>query len=170
MYPGMQFNYEVVAVLKNYAEYPTDEAWTVKLTDGKHPYYFSSQNGKQYIRLTQNLERTLTLTALATPDNSSSTKYLRSAQYKSETYLPSQWRDNPGSAKDEDGLPLGTLKQDGDTEYVTYTGQTAESFEATVKFSFAPGSRATAASTAARPTASCCWQNIWAMTKSTAYL
>lgn len=134
-----EFNYEVVAVLKNYTEYPTDEAWTVKLTDGKHPYYFSRRNGKQYIRLTQNLERTLTLTALATPDNSSSTKYLRSAQYKSETYLPSQWRDNPGSAKDEDGLPLGTLKQDGNTEFVTYTGQTAESFEATVKFSFAPG-------------------------------
>lgn len=133
-----EFKYEVVAVLKNYTEYPTDEAWTVKLTDGKHPYYFSSQNGKQYIRLTQNLERTLTLTALATPDNSSSTKYLRSAQYKSETYLPSQWRDNPGSAKDEDGLPLGTLKQDGNTEFVTYTGQTAESFEATVKFSFTP--------------------------------
>ena len=138
-YPGMQFNYEVVAVLKNYTEYPTDEAWTVKLTDGRNTYYFSRQDGKQYIRLTQNLERTLTLTALATPDNSSSTKYLRSAQYKSETYLPSQWRDNPGSAKDEDGLPLGTLKQDGDTEFVTYTGQTAESFEATVKFSFTPG-------------------------------
>lgn len=133
-----EFNYEVVAVLKNYAEYPTDEAWTVKLTDGRNPYYFRSQDGKQYIRLTKNLERTLTLTALATPDNSSSTKYLRSAQYKSETYLPSQWRDNPGSAKDEDGLPLGTLKQDGDTDYVTYTGQTAESFEATVKFSFTP--------------------------------
>lgn len=134
-----EFKYEVVAVLKNYAEYPTDEAWTVKLTDGKHPYYFSSQNGKQYIRLTQNLERTLTLTALATPDNSSSTKYLRSAQYKSETYLPSQWRDHNGdSGKDEDGLPLGKLKKDGDTDYVTYTGQTAESFEATVKFSFTP--------------------------------
>lgn len=134
-----EFKYEVVAVLKNYAEYPTDEAWTVKLTDGKHPYYFSSQNGKQYIRLTQNLERTLALTALATPDNSSSTKYLRSAQYKSETYLPSQWRDHNGdSGKDEDGLPLGKLNKDGDTEYVTYTGQTAESFEATVKFSFTP--------------------------------
>lgn len=133
-----EFKYEVVAVLKNYTEYPTGEAWTVKLTDGTYNYYFA-QNGKQYIRLTQNLERTLTLTALATPDNSSSTKYLRSAQYKSETYLPSQWRDNPGSAKDEDGLPLGTLKQDGDTDYVTYTGQTAESFEATVKFSFTPG-------------------------------
>lgn len=134
-----EFKYEVVAVLKNYTEYPTDEAWTVKLTDGKHTYYFSRQDGKQYIRLTQNLERTLTLTALATPDNSSSTKYLRSAQYKSETYLPSQWRDhNGGSGKDEDGLPLGTLKQDGDTDYVTYTGQTAESFEATVKFSFTP--------------------------------
>lgn len=137
-YPGLQFNYEVVAVLKNYTEYPTDEAWTVKLTDGRNTYSFSRRNGKQYIRLTKNLERTLTLTALATPDNSSSTKYLRSAQYKSETYLPSQWRDNPGSAKDEDGLPLGTLKQDGDTEFVTYTGQTAESFEATVKFSFTP--------------------------------
>lgn len=134
-----EFNYEVVAVLKNYAEYPTDEAWTVKLTDGKHTYYFSRQDGKQYIRLTQNLERTLTLTALATPDNSSSTKYLRSAQYKSETYLPSQWRDHNGpNGKDEDGLPLGTLKQDGNTEFVTYTGQTAESFEATVKFSFTP--------------------------------
>lgn len=134
-----EFNYEVVAVLKNYTEYPTDEAWTVKLTDGKHPYYFSRRNGKQYIRLTQNLERTLTLTALATPDNSSSTKYLRSAQYKSETYLPSQWRDHNGpNGKDEDGLPLGTLNKDGDTEYVTYIGQTAESFEATVKFSFTP--------------------------------
>lgn len=133
-----EFKYEVVAVLKNYTEYPTDEAWTVKLTDGKYNYYFT-KNGKQYIRLTNNLERTLTLTALATPDNSSSTKYLRSAQYKSETYLPSQWRDHNGdSGKDEDGLPLGTLKQDGDTEYVTYTGQTAESFEATVKFSFTP--------------------------------
>ena len=138
-YPGMQFNYEVVAVLKNYTEYPTDEAWTVKLTDGKHTYYFSSQNGKQYIRLTNNLERTLTLTALATPVNSNSTKYLRSAQYKSETYLPSQWRDHNGEkGQDEDGLPLGTLKKDGSTEYVTYTGQTAESFEATVKFSFTP--------------------------------
>ena len=135
----MQFNYEVVAVLKNYTEYPTDEAWTVKLTDGKHTYYFSSQNGKQYIRLTNNLERTLTLTALATPVNSNSTKYLRSAQYKSETYLPSQWRDHNGEkGQDEDGLPLGTLKKDGSTEYVTYTGQTAESFEATVKFSFTP--------------------------------
>lgn len=132
-----EFKYEVVAVLKNYTEYPTDEAWTVKLTDGTYNYYFA-QNGKQYIRLTQNLERTLTLTAWATPDNSNSTKYMRSGQYKSETYLPSQWRDNSGSDKDEDGLPLGTLKQDGDTDYVTYTGQTAESFEATVKFSFAP--------------------------------
>lgn len=134
-----EFKYEVVAVLKNYAEYPTDEAWTVKLTDGTYNYYFA-QNGKQYIRLTQNLERTLTLTALATPDNSSSTKYLRSAQYKSETYLPSQWRDHNGdSGKDEDGLPLGKLNKGGDTEFVTYTGQTAESFEATVKFSFTPG-------------------------------
>ena len=138
-YPGMQFNYEVVAVLKNYTEYPTDEAWTVKLTDGRNPYSFSRRNGKQYIRLTKNLERTLTLTALATPVNSNSTKYLRSAQYKSETYLPSQWRDHNGdNGKDEDGLPLGTLKKDGDTDYVTYTGQTAESFEATVKFSFTP--------------------------------
>uniref|UniRef100_UPI004029DD06 prepilin-type N-terminal cleavage/methylation domain-containing protein n=1 Tax=Gemmiger formicilis TaxID=745368 RepID=UPI004029DD06 len=134
-----EFKYEVVAVLKNYAKYPTNEAWTVTLTDGRHTYYFSRQNGKQYIRLTNNLERTLTLTALATPDNSSSTKYLRSAQYKSETYLPSQWRDHNGkNGKDEDGLPLGTLKKDGDTEFVTYTGQTAESFEATVKFSFTP--------------------------------
>lgn len=135
-----EFNYEVVAVLKNYTEYPTDEAWTVTLTDGTHNYNFRSLEKKQYIRLTKNLERTLTLTALATPDNSSSTKYLRSAQYKSETYLPSQWRDHNGdSGKDEDGLPLGTLNKDGDTEYVTYTGQTAESFEATVKFSFTPG-------------------------------
>lgn len=134
-----EFNYEVVAVLKNYTKYPTDEAWTVKLTDGRNTYSFSRRNGKQYIRLTKNLERTLTLTALATPGNNS-TKYLRSAQYKSETYLPSQWRDHNGdSGKDEDGLPLGTLKQDGSTEFVTYTGQTAESFEATVKFSFAPG-------------------------------
>lgn len=135
---GSKFNYEVVAMLKNYTKYPTNEAWTVTLTDGTNTYYFSGQNGKQYIRLTKNLERTLTLTAWATPDNSNSTKYMRSGQYKSETYLPSQWRDNPGSAKDEDGLPLGTLKQDGSTDYVTYTGQTAESFEATVKFSFTP--------------------------------
>lgn len=136
---GSEFNYEVVAMLKNYTKYPTDEAWTVTLTDGTNTYYFSGQNGKQYIRLTKNLERTLTLTALATPDNSSSTKYLRSAQYKSETYLPSQRRDHNGpKGKDEDGLPLGTLKQDGNTEFVTYTGQTAESFEATVKFSFTP--------------------------------
>lgn len=134
-----EFKYEVVAVLKNYTKYPTDEAWTVTLTDGTNPYYFSRQNGKQYIRLTKNLERTLTLTALATPDNSSSTKYLRSAQYKSETYLPSQWRDHNGEkGQDEDGLPLGTLNKDGNTEFVTYTGQTAESFEATVKFSFTP--------------------------------
>lgn len=133
------FKYEVVAVLKNYTEYPTDEAWTVTLTDGTHNYNFRSLEKKQYIRLTKNLERALTLTALATPDNSSSTKYLRSAQYKSETYLPSQWRDHNGdSGKDEDGLPLGTLNKDGDTEYVIYTGQTAESFEATVKFSFTP--------------------------------
>jgi prepilin-type N-terminal cleavage/methylation domain-containing protein len=134
-----EFKYEVVAVLKNYAEYPTDEAWTVRLTDGKYNYDFT-KNGKQYIRLANHLERTLTLTALATPVNSSSTKYLRSAQYKSETYLPSQWRDhnNRDDGKDEDGLPLGTLKKDGDTDYVTYTGQTAESFEATVKFSFTP--------------------------------
>lgn len=137
-YPGLQFNYEVVAVLKNYTEYPTDEAWTVELTDGRNTYSFSRRNGKQYIRLTKNLERTLTLTALATPGNNS-TKYLRSAQYKSETYLPSQWRDHNGdSGKDEDGLPLGKLNKDGDTEFVTYTGQTAESFEATVKFSFTP--------------------------------
>ena len=54
-----EFNYEVVAVLKNYTEYPTDEAWTVKLTDGRNTYYFRSQDGKQYIRLTKNLERTL---------------------------------------------------------------------------------------------------------------
>lgn len=136
---GREFKYEVVAVLKNYTEYPTDEAWTVRLTDGKYNYDFT-KNGKQYIRLANHLERTLTLTALATPVNSSSTKYLRSAQYKSETYLPSQWRDhnNRDDGKDEDGLPLGTLKQDGNTEFVTYTGQTAESFEATVKFSFTP--------------------------------
>ena len=133
------FKYEVVAVLKNYTEYPTDEAWTVTLTDGTHNYNFRSLEKKQYIRLTQNLERTLTLTALATPVNSNSTKYLRSAQYKSETYLPSQWRDhNNDKGQDEDGLPLGTLEKDGSTEYVTYTGQTAESFEATVKFSFTP--------------------------------
>ena len=133
---GREFKYEVVAVLKNYTEYPTDEAWTVRLTDGKYNYDFT-KNGKRYIRLANHLERTLTLTALATPVNS--TKYLRSAQYKSETYLPSQWRDHNGDkGKDEDGLPLGTLKKDGDTDYVTYTGQTAESFEATVKFSFTP--------------------------------
>lgn len=130
-----EFKYEIVAVLKNYDDYPKDENWTVTLNNR---YTFTSKKGKRYIRLTGNLERTAAYTALATTDNRS-TKYLRSAQYKSETYLPSQWRDdNRDDGKDEDGLPLGNLNKDGSTEYVTCTGQTAESFEATVKFSFTP--------------------------------
>ena len=134
------FEYDIVAVLKNYDDYPTDESWTVTLVNtNNNRYTFTSEKGKRYIRLTQYLERSATYTALATTNNASS-KYLRSAQYRAETYIPSQWRDHNGdNGKDEDGLPLGTLNQDGSTEYVTYTGQTAESFEATVKFSFAPG-------------------------------
>lgn len=133
------FEYDIVAVLKNYDDYPTDESWTVTLVNtNNNRYTFTSGKGKRYIRLTQYLERTATYTALATTNNASS-KYLRSAQYRAETYIPSQWRDHNGdNGKDEDGLPLGTLKKDGSTEYVTYTGQTAESFEATVKFSFTP--------------------------------
>lgn len=133
------FEYDIVAVLKNYDDYPTDESWTVTLVNtNNNRYTFTSEKGKRYIRLTQYLERTATYTALATTNNASS-KYLRSAQYRAETYIPSQWRDHNGdNGKDEDGLPLGTLNQDGSTDYVTYTGQTAESFEATVKFSFTP--------------------------------
>lgn len=135
---GREFKYEVVAVLKNYTEYPTDEAWTVRLTDGKYNYDFT-KNGKRYIRLANHLERTLTLTALATPVNS--TKYLRSAEYKVETYVPSQWRDvnKEDAKKNEDGLPAGTLtKAENATEYVTCTGQSAENFTATVTFGFTP--------------------------------
>ena len=133
------FEYDIVAVLKNYDDYPTDESWTVTLVNtNNNRYTFTSEKGKRYIRLTQYLERSATYTALATTNNASS-KYLRSAQYRAETYIPSQWRDHNGdNGKDEDGLPLGTLNQDGSTDYVTYTGQTAESFEATVKFSFTP--------------------------------
>ena len=43
-----EFKYEVVAVLKNYTEYPTDEAWTVKLTDGK-AYLLFQQTGWQAV-------------------------------------------------------------------------------------------------------------------------
>ena len=133
------FEYDIVAVLKNYDDYPTDESWTVTLVNtNNNRYTFTSEKGKRYIRLTQYLERSATYTALATTNNASS-KYLRSAQYRAETYIPSQWRDHNGdNGQDEDGLPLGKLNQDGSTEYVTYTGQTAESFEATVKFSFTP--------------------------------
>ena len=133
------FAYDIVAVLKNYDDYPTDESWTVTLVNThNNRYSFTSGKGKRYIRLTAYLERTATYTALATTDNASS-KYLRSAQYRAETYLPSQWRDHNGdTGKDEDGLPLGTLKKDGDTDYVTYTGQTAESFTATAVFGFTP--------------------------------
>mgnify|MGYP004711003865 CR=1 FL=1 len=139
---GNKFNYEQILVLKNYEDYPKNEAWTVTVTRNgvQGSYTFSSQKGK-YIRIANDIGVTKTFTALATPA-AGSTTYLRSAEYKVETYVPSQRRDYyTNSNKNEDGLPAGTLsKAAGTAEYVTCTGQSAENFTATVTFGFTPTS------------------------------
>lgn len=137
-----EFKYEQILVLKNYEDYPKDENWTVTVTRNgvTNPYTFSRQNGKKYIRIAWSIGATKTFTALATPA-AGSTSYLRSAEYKVETYVPSQWRDvnKEDAKKNEDGLPAGTLtKAENATEYVTCTGQSAENFTATVTFGFTP--------------------------------
>ena len=137
-----EFKYEQILVLKNYEDYPKDENWTVTVTRNgvTNPYTFSRQNGKKYIRIAWSIGVTKTFTALATPA-AGSTRYLRSAEYKVETYVPSQWRDfnTDTNKKNEDGLPVGTLsKAENATEYVTCTGQSAENFTATVTFGFTP--------------------------------
>lgn len=137
-----EFKYEQILVLKNYEDYPKDENWTVTVTRNgvTNPYTFSRQNGKKYIRIAWSIGVTKTFTALATPA-AGSTSYLRSAEYKVETYVPSQWRDfnTDTNKKNEDGLPVGTLsKAENATEYVTCTGQSAENFTATVTFGFTP--------------------------------
>lgn len=140
---GNTFKYEQILVLKNYEDYPKNENWTVTVTRNgvTNPYTFSRQNGKKYIRIAWYIGETRTFTALATPA-AGSTSYLRSAEYKVETYVPSQWRDfNTGTKRNEDGLPVGTLtKAESTTEYVTCTGQSAENFAATVTFGFTPTS------------------------------
>ena len=137
-----EFKYEQILVLKNYEDYPKDENWTVTVTRNgvTNPYTFSSQNGKKYIRIAWSIGETKTFTALATPA-AGSTSYLRSAEYKVETYVPSQWRDfnTDTNKRNEDGLPVGTLsKAENATEYVTCTGQSAKNFTATVTFGFTP--------------------------------
>ena len=137
-----EFKYEQILVLKNYEDYPKDENWTVTVTRNgvTNPYTFSRQNGKKYVRIAWSIGVTKTFTALATPV-AGSTSYLRSAEYKVETYVPSQWRDvnKEDAKKNEDGLPAGTLtKAENATEYVTCTGQSAENFTATVTFGFTP--------------------------------
>lgn len=139
-----EFKYEQILVLKNYEDYPKDENWTVTVTRNgvTNPYTFSRQNGKKYIRIAWYIGETRTFTALATPA-AGSTSYLRSAEYKVETYVPSQWRDynSDVNKKNEDGLPAGTLsKAENAKEYVTYSGQSAENFAATVTFGFTPTS------------------------------
>lgn len=141
---GNTFKYEQILVLKNYEDYPEDENWTVTVTRNgvTNPYTFSRQNGKKYIRIAWSIGVTKTFTALATPA-AGSTSYLRSAEYKVETYVPSQWRDinTQDNKKNEDGLPAGTLsKAENAKEYVTYSGQSAENFAATVTFGFTPTS------------------------------
>ncbi|WP_456066561.1 prepilin-type N-terminal cleavage/methylation domain-containing protein [Gemmiger sp.] len=138
-----EHKYEQVLVLKNYEDYPKNEDWTVTVTRNgvNNSYTFSSQKGK-YIRIAWDIGVTKTFTALATPA-AGSTSYLRSAEYKVETYVPSQWRDynSDVNKKNEDGLPAGTLsKAENATEYVTCTGQSAENFTATVTFGFTPTS------------------------------
>lgn len=137
-----EFKYEQILVLKNYEDYPKDENWTVTVTRNgvTNPYTFSRQNGKKYIRIAWSIGVTKTFTALATPA-AGSTSYLRSAEYKVETYVPSQRRDvnYDSNKKNEDGLPAGTLsKAENAKEYVTYSGQSAENFAATVTFGFTP--------------------------------
>lgn len=109
-----EFKYEQILVLKNYEDYPKNEDWTVTVTrnDVKNPYTFSRQEGKKYIRIALNIGVTKTFTALATPA-AGSTSYLRSAEYKVETYVPSQRRDvnYDSNKKNEDGLPAGTLSK-----------------------------------------------------------
>lgn len=138
-----EFKYEQILVLKNYEDYPKNEDWTVTVTrnDVKNPYTFSRQEGKKYIRIALNIGVTKTFTALATPA-AGSTSYLRSAEYKVETYVPSQRRDvnYDSNKKNEDGLPAGTLSKENAKEYVTYSGQSAENFAATVTFGFTPTS------------------------------
>lgn len=141
---GNTFKYEQILVLKNYEDYPKNENWTVTVTRNgvTNPYTFSRQNGKKYIRIAWSIGVTKTFTALATP-SAGSTSYLRSAEYKVETYVPSQWRDinTQDNKKNEDGLPAGTLsKAENAKEYVTYSGQSAENFAATVTFGFTPTS------------------------------
>ena len=139
---GNTFKYEQILVLKNYEDYPKNENWTVTVTRNgvTNPYTFSRQNGKKYIRIAWYIGETRTFTALATPA-AGSTSYLRSAEYKVETYVPSQWRDfNTGTKTNEDGLPVGTLSKENAKEYVTYSGQSAENFAATVTFGFTPTS------------------------------
>ena len=137
-----EFKYEQILVLKNYEDYPKDENWTVTVTRNgvTNPYTFSRQNGKKYVRIAWSIGVTKTFTALATPA-AGSTSYLCSAEYKVETYVPSQWRDfnTDTNKKNEDGLPVGMLsKAENATEYVTCTGQSAENFTATVTFGFTP--------------------------------
>lgn len=138
-----KFKYEQILVLKNYEDYPKNENWTVTVTRNgvTNPYTFSRQNGKKYIRIAWYIGETRTFTALATPA-AGSTSYLRSAEYKVETYVPSQWRDinTQDNKKNEDGLPAGTLSKENAKEYVTYSGQSAENFAATVTFGFTPTS------------------------------
>ena len=139
-----EFKYEQILVLKNYEDYPKNEDWTVTVTRNgvTNPYTFSRQNGKKYIRIALNIGVTKTFTALATPA-AGSTSYLRSAEYKVETYVPSQRRDvnYDSNKKNEDGLPVGMLsKAENAKEYVTYSGQSAENFAATVTFGFTPTS------------------------------
>ena len=137
-----EHKYEQILVLKNYEDYPKNENWTVTVTRNgvTNPYTFSRQNGKKYIRIAWSIGETKTFTALATPA-AGSTSYLRSAEYKVETYVPSQWRDfNTGTKTNEDGLPVGTLSKENAKEYVTYSGQSAENFAATVTFGFTPTS------------------------------
>ena len=139
-----EHKYEQVLVLKNYEDYPKNEDWTVTVTKSgaNESYTFSRQKGKKYIRIAWSIGVTRTFTALATPA-AGSTSYLRSAEYKVETYVPSQWRDynSDVNKKNEDGLPTGTLsKAENATEYVTCTGQSAENFTATVTFGFTPTS------------------------------
>lgn len=140
---GNTFKYEQILVLKNYEDYPKNENWTVTVTRNgvTNPYTFSRQNGKKYIRIAWYIGETRTFTALATPA-AGSTSYLRSAEYKVETYVPSQWRDinTQDNKKNEDGLPAGTLSKENAKEYVTYSGQSAENFAATVTFGFTPTS------------------------------
>ncbi len=82
-----EFKYEVVAVLKNYTRIPTDEAWTVKLTDGEALCHVFQQTGWQAVHPPDPKFGTHFDAYGAFPGQQQRYKYLRSAQYKSETYL-----------------------------------------------------------------------------------